>query len=151
VTILPEHTELDEATTEIEGDTLDVTVSVVFKDEAVVPVKHVGNAPPAVNIAFTISPLEGTKLKVAPVDWDTLFLNQVYTGAVPVLTPVAVKVTPAPEHTEVEDAETFTMESTVPVTDNVIPVEVAEVLDKQVGNVPPAAKTAFTISPLEGT
>jgi hypothetical protein len=64
---------------------------------------------------------------------------------------VAVKVTPVPEHIVVAEDVIDTLDSEVPVTVNVIPVDVAEVFDKQTGKVPPVTRTAFITSPLDGT
>ena len=59
VTVLPEHTELDDAAMEIEGEILDVTESVTPTDEAVVADKQAGNVPPTAKTAFRTSPLDG--------------------------------------------------------------------------------------------
>jgi hypothetical protein len=67
------------------------------------------------------------------------------------LVPVAVKVTLAPVHTEAEVVAIETEAVWVGFTVNVVPVEVAVVLVKQVGNVPPAIRTDVTVWPLVGT
>ena len=64
--------------------------------------------------------------------------------------PVAVKLTVAPEHTLVAEEEMLTLRVKLPLTFIVMPVEVAEVPDKQVGNVPPAVWTARITSPFVG-
>ena len=64
--------------------------------------------------------------------------------------PVAVKVTVVPEHTLVAEEVMFTLGVKVPLTFIVIPVEVADAPDKQVGNVPPAVWIALITSPLVG-
>ena len=64
--------------------------------------------------------------------------------------PVAVKVTIVPEHTLVKEDEILTLGVKLPLTFIVIPLEVDEVPDKQVGNVPPAVCLAVITSPLAG-
>jgi hypothetical protein len=116
-----------------------VTDNVIPLEVAEVLDKQAGNVPPAVNTAFTISPLEGTKLKIALVDWDTLFLNQVYTGEVPEFTPVAVSVTPVPEQTEIADEVIFTLDNCIPATLTVklLPVPVPKLLIGYTDIIPP--------------
>ena len=64
--------------------------------------------------------------------------------------PVAVKITVVPEHTLVAEDVILTLGVNVPLTFIVIPVEVADVLDRQVGSVPPAVCLAIITSPLVG-
>ena len=78
------------------------------------------------------------------------FLNHWYVGVVPPFVPVAVKVTVVPEHTLIAEEAMLTLGVNVPLTIIVIPVEVAEVPDKQVGNVPPAVCLAVITSPFVG-
>ena len=68
----------------------------------------------------------------------------------PPFVPVAVKVTVVPEQTFVAEDVMLTLGVKVPLTFIVIPVEVADAPDKQVGNVPPAVWIALIISPLVG-
>ncbi len=68
----------------------------------------------------------------------------------PPFVPVAVKVTVVPEHTLVAEEVMFTLGVNVPLTFIVMPVEVAEVLEIHVGNVPPAVCLAVITSPLVG-
>ena len=63
---------------------------------AVFTVRQLGSEPPTAKVALTASPLEGIYEYVRPVPRRTLFLNQVYVGFVPPLTPVAVNVTVVP-------------------------------------------------------
>ena len=78
------------------------------------------------------------------------FLNHWYVGIVPPFVPVAVKVTVVPEHTLVALELMLTLGVRLVVTVNEMPVEVAEVLEIQVGNVPPAVCLAVITSPLVG-
>jgi hypothetical protein len=71
-------------------------------------------------------------------------------GAVPEFVPAAVNVTDVPAQIEVDPVEILILGVKVPLTVKVMPVEVAEVYDKQLGNVPPVVKLAFTTSPFAG-
>jgi hypothetical protein len=64
---------------------------------------------------------------------------------------VAVNVTPVPEHSVVAEDATETLAVWFGLTVKEIPVEVDEVLERQVGNVPPAVNTTDTVCPLLGT
>ena len=64
--------------------------------------------------------------------------------------PVAVKETVVPEQTLVALELILTLGANVPLTFIVMPVEVAEVLDIHVGNVPPAVCLAVITSPFVG-
>ena len=68
----------------------------------------------------------------------------------PPFVPVAVKITVVPEHTLVALELIFMLGVKVPLTFIVMPVEVAEVLDIHVGNVPPAVCLAVMTSPFVG-
>jgi hypothetical protein len=64
--------------------------------------------------------------------------------------PVAVNVTPVPEHTEVAEDAMETEAVWIGFTVRLILVEVAGVPVKHNGKVPPAVKTTFTASPFVG-
>ncbi len=64
--------------------------------------------------------------------------------------PVAVKVTVVPEQTLIAEDVMLTLGVRLVVTVNEMPVEVAEELEIQVGNVPPAVCLAVITSPLVG-
>ena len=68
----------------------------------------------------------------------------------PPFVPVAVKVTVVPEHTLVALEVMLTLGVNVPLTFIVMPVDVVEVLEIQVGNVPPAVCLAVITSPFVG-
>ena len=68
----------------------------------------------------------------------------------PPFVPVTVKVTVVPEQTLVALELMLTLGIRLFVTVNVMSVEVAEVLEIQVGNVPPAVWIALITSPLVG-
>ena len=68
----------------------------------------------------------------------------------PPFVPVTVKVTVVPEQTLVALELMLTLGIRLFVTVNVMPVEVAEVLEIQVGNVPPEVCLAVITSPLVG-
>jgi hypothetical protein len=63
---------------------------------------------------------------------------------------VAVKTTVVPVQTVVAEAAMETDAVRLELTVKVMPVEVAVVLARQVGNVPPAVSTAATVCPLDG-
>ena len=73
-----------------------------------------------------------------------------YTGVVPPFSPVAVKVTPVPEQTEVADDAMDTEAVWIGLTVRLMLVDVAGLPVRHNGNVPPAVNTAFTASPLVG-
>ena len=75
-----------------------------------------------------------------------MFLNQAKVGAVPPLVPVAVNVTPAPEHTLVAELDIVMLAVGIGETVKLITLEDAVVFNKQVGKVPPAANLANTAS-----
>jgi hypothetical protein len=66
------------------------------------------------------------------------------------LTPEAVNVTLLPEQTELEDVVIDIVGVTLLVTISEIPLEVAVILDKQVGSIPPVERTVLITSPLVG-
>jgi hypothetical protein len=59
VTKVPEQIVLEVAAIETNGETLEVTTSVIPREEADVVDKHVGNDPPTVKPALITSPFEG--------------------------------------------------------------------------------------------
>ncbi len=61
-----------------------------------------------------------------------------------------MKVTDVPAQTVVAEETIETDAVRLELTVKVMPVEVAVVLVKQVGNVPPAVSTAVTVCPLDG-
>jgi hypothetical protein len=63
---------------------------------------------------------------------------------------VAVKTTVVPAQTVVAEDAIETLAVRLELTVKVMPVEVAVVLVKQVGKVPPAVNTAATVCPLDG-
>jgi hypothetical protein len=150
VTNVPAQTVVADDEMETDAVRLELTVKVMPVEVAVVFVKQVGKVPPAVNTAETVWPLVGVKVKVVPVPWAVPFTFHVYVGAVPPLVPAAVKVTLAPVHTEAEVVAIETDAVWVGFTVNVVPVEVAVALVKQVGKVPPAVRTDVTVWPFVG-
>jgi hypothetical protein len=150
VTLVPAQTVVAEDAIETEAVWLGFMVKVVPVEVAVVFVKQADTVPPAVNTALTVWPFVGTKLKVVPVPWVAPFTFQAYVGAVPPFTPVAVKTTVVPVQTVVAVAAMETDAVRLELTVKVMPVEVAVVLARQVGNVPPAVSTAATVCPLDG-
>lgn len=107
--------------------------------------------PPTVNDKRIWSLWEGMKLKLLALpDWAIPFLNQVKFGAEPVPEVVEVTKTEAPVHTVVALEEIATDGVMELLTLIEIPDEVAELLVKQAGKVPPVDKIARTTSPWEG-
>jgi len=84
---------------------------------------------------------------VLPEATCVLFLNHEYVGAVPPLAPVAVNVTPAPEHTLVAELDIVMPAVATGETVKLTTLEDAVVFNKQVGKVPPAVNLANTASP----
>jgi hypothetical protein len=66
------------------------------------------------------------------------------------LVPVAVKVTPVPEQTELDDTTMETDGKLLAVTVKVVPVAVAVVPERHVGILPPTSNVAETTSLLDG-
>ena len=107
--------------------------------------------PPAVTAKRIWSFWAGIKLKLLALPACAIpFLNQVKLGAEPVPEVVAVTKTVVPAQTVVVLEEMATVGVMELLTLIVIPEEVAELLVKQAGKVPPLVKIARITSPWEG-